>query len=68
MESYVEAPWRWPEGTVFAVLEEWTGKVESANENVIGSTPCYSELLRCRFPDAMSPLTRNMNVAVRCQY
>ncbi|MCJ1234011.1 hypothetical protein MMC14_001969 [Varicellaria rhodocarpa] len=44
-EAYVEPPWRWPEGTNLALLEEWGEKVEVAKQKIIGNTPCYRELL-----------------------
>ena len=40
---YVEAPWNWPEGTNFAVLDEWTARMENAKQSVIGDRPSYSE-------------------------
>ncbi|QSS53970.1 GNAT family acetyltransferase [Histoplasma capsulatum var. duboisii H88] len=40
-DSYVEVPWRWPEGTRMDILNEWARKVEDASSSVIGSTPCY---------------------------
>ncbi|EER38662.1 GNAT family acetyltransferase [Histoplasma capsulatum var. duboisii H88] len=42
-DSYVEVPWRWPEGTRMDILNEWARKVEDASSSVIGSTPCYSQ-------------------------
>ncbi|OJD27788.1 hypothetical protein ACJ73_00811 [Blastomyces percursus] len=39
--SYVEVPWRWPEGTRMDVLNEWTKKVDDACSRAIGDTPCY---------------------------
>ncbi len=43
-ETYVEPPWLWPEGTNFAILDEWTDKVEAAKQNILGNTPCYRKL------------------------
>ncbi|OJD18688.1 hypothetical protein AJ78_01303 [Emergomyces pasteurianus Ep9510] len=40
-ESYIEAPWRWPEGTRMDILNEWTKRVEEVSNEVIGTTPCY---------------------------
>lgn len=40
-ENYEEPPWRWPEGTNLAVLDQWTEKVEDASEKILGSTPYY---------------------------
>ncbi|KKZ62800.1 hypothetical protein EMCG_02843 [[Emmonsia] crescens] len=40
-DSYVEVPWRWPEGTRMDILNEWTRRVEDVSSRVIGSTPCY---------------------------
>lgn len=40
-DTYVEAPWVWPEGTDSGVLERWTGVVEGAKERVVGNGPCY---------------------------
>lgn len=44
-EIYVETPWRWPEGTNLAVLDEWTKKVEAAEKKVLGGGPCYRMFL-----------------------
>lgn len=41
LDEYVEAPWKWPNGTRLDVLEEWTSKVEEAGERLLGRTPCY---------------------------
>ncbi|KAE8413830.1 hypothetical protein BDV36DRAFT_299612 [Aspergillus pseudocaelatus] len=35
--SYVEAPWQWPAGTRFDILEDWTRRFEAA-----ASSPQYS--------------------------
>ena len=43
-ETYVEAPWLWPEGTNWEVLDQWAGVVESAKDRVIGEVPCYRKL------------------------
>lgn len=43
-ETYVEAPWLWPEGTNYAILDEWTEKVEAAKQRVLGNTPCFRKL------------------------
>ena len=40
-EEYVEPPWRWPEATNHAVLDRWTEKVEAAQKNILGESPCY---------------------------
>ncbi|WEW57466.1 hypothetical protein PRK78_002933 [Emydomyces testavorans] len=40
-ENYEEPPWRWPQGTKMAILDEWTEKVEAASEKILGTTPCY---------------------------
>ena len=45
-EAYVEPPWRWPDGTNLALLEEWGEKVEVAKQKIIGDAPCYRELLK----------------------
>ncbi|KAL4780299.1 putative GNAT family acetyltransferase [Aspergillus varians] len=42
LESYAEAPWKWPGGTRLDVLEEWTAKVEAAGDRLLERTPCYS--------------------------
>lgn len=31
----------WPEGTNFAVLDEWMEKIEEAEERVVGGQECY---------------------------
>ncbi|KAL9611614.1 MAG: hypothetical protein Q9167_003729 [Letrouitia subvulpina] len=36
-----EAPWIWPEGTRFDILNYWTEKVESAKENGLKDKSCY---------------------------
>jgi GNAT superfamily N-acetyltransferase len=43
-DIYVEVPWKWPEGTIFDVLEEWMSKVEEAGGELLGKTPCYCKL------------------------
>ena len=43
-ETYVEAPWLWPEGTNFPVLNEWTKKVEQAQQKALGELPSYRML------------------------
>jgi hypothetical protein len=43
-DRYVEAPWKWPKGTRFDILEEWTSKVEEAGEKLLGNTPFYCKL------------------------
>ena len=43
-ETYAEAPWLWPEGTDWEVLDRWAGVVESAKDRVIGQVPCYRKL------------------------
>ena len=48
-EGYEESPWRWPEGTQYGVLNEWTEKVESAKSNVLGDGPCYRERFASSF-------------------
>ncbi|KAL8844817.1 MAG: hypothetical protein Q9176_000917 [Flavoplaca citrina] len=40
-EAYVEEPWAWPDGTNFHVLREWTGKVEEAQQRILGELPSY---------------------------
>ncbi|PGH01464.1 hypothetical protein AJ79_07902 [Helicocarpus griseus UAMH5409] len=40
-DAYLEAPWRWPEGTKMEVLDTWTSKVDDVSRRVFGSTPCY---------------------------
>lgn len=42
--TYVEAPWLWPEGTNFSILNEWTEKIEQAQQTVLGELPSYREL------------------------
>ena len=44
-ETYVEAPWVWPEGTDLEVLDRWTGVVEGAKERVVGEGACYRKLV-----------------------
>ena len=41
--TYAETPWRWPEGTNFAVLDEWTARMENAKQRFVGERPAYSE-------------------------
>lgn len=48
-ETYVEAPWLWPEGTNWRVLDQWTSVVESAKERVLGDEACYRKLLRADY-------------------
>jgi len=43
-EVYTETPWTWPKGTDLAVLEDWTAKMEAAEKEVLGGTPCYRTL------------------------
>ena len=43
-EAHVEAPWLWPEGTNFPVLNEWTEKVEQAQQRALGELPSYRKL------------------------
>ena len=40
-EEYIEEPWVWPEGTDMQILDEWTRRVEEAEDKVLGSRPCY---------------------------
>ncbi|KAL6717454.1 hypothetical protein ACLMJK_005369 [Lecanora helva] len=40
-QSYVEAPWKWPEGTNYSVLNEWTQKVEDAQSKTLRDSPSY---------------------------
>lgn len=40
-ETYREAPWVWPDGTNFAVIHEWTEKVEEAELTVLNGLPSY---------------------------
>ena len=42
--TFAEAPWLWPEGTNWEVLDQWAGVVESAKDRVIGEVPCYRKL------------------------
>lgn len=42
-ETYVEAPWVWPEGTDLEVLGEWTEKMEEAQQRALGERPSYRE-------------------------
>lgn len=43
-ETYVEAPWVWPDGTNFSILHEWTEKMEEAQQRALGELPSYREL------------------------
>jgi len=43
-ESYEEPPWHWPEGTRLDILDDWTGRVEKASDEVLGSRPHYRKL------------------------
>lgn len=43
-ETYAEAPWLWPEGTDWEVLDRWAEVVESAKDRVIEEVPCYRKL------------------------
>lgn len=52
-ETYVEAPWLWPEGTNWRVLDLWTRVVEGAKERVLGDEACYRKLFTCRLRNAM---------------
>lgn len=45
-EEYEEPPWIWPEGTNFAVLDEWTERAQAVYLKILGNTPCYRELPR----------------------
>ena len=47
--TYAETPWRWPEGTNFSVLDEWTAKMENAKQGVVGERAAYSEYPVCSF-------------------
>ncbi|KAL8753279.1 MAG: hypothetical protein Q9199_005168, partial [Rusavskia elegans] len=40
-ETYVEAPWVWPDGTNFSILNEWTEKMEEAQQRALGELPSY---------------------------
>lgn len=44
-ETYVEAPWVWPEGTNLEVLDRWTRVVEGAKERVVGEGACYRKFV-----------------------
>ncbi|KAI4227510.1 MAG: hypothetical protein L6R36_002350 [Xanthoria steineri] len=46
-ETYVEAPWVWPEGTDLEVLGEWTEKMEEAQQRALGERPSYLRTARC---------------------
>lgn len=48
-ETYVEAPWLWPEGTNWGVLDQWTRVVESAKERVLGNEACYCKSSRADY-------------------
>ena len=50
-EDYIEPPWVWPEGTATEVLDNWSRKLEEAQERVIGRKPCYRK--NC-FPSRMN--------------
>lgn len=39
--SETEAPWLWPDGTRFDILDEWTKKLGEADEKVMGDERCY---------------------------
>lgn len=54
---YVEAPWKWPEGTRLDVLEEWTWKVEEAGERLLGRTPCYCKPITLYYDGGTRSLT-----------
>ncbi len=40
-ETYIEPPWRWPEGTELDTLGAWTAKAAEAERRSIGDAPCY---------------------------
>lgn len=42
-EGYVEPPWRYPKGTQWRVLDQWTELVEQAEERGLKGRPCYRE-------------------------
>jgi len=44
-EAYVESPWTWPQETNFACLKEWTEKIESATQKILGGAPCCRKYL-----------------------
>lgn len=48
----VEAPWVWPEGTNFGVLDVWTDMAEGAKRKALGDRPAYSKLSFCFRPKA----------------
>ena len=46
-----EAPWIWPEGTRFDILDQWTQRVEDAKSKVLGDEPCYRLAFIATDPD-----------------
>lgn len=48
-ETYIESPWRWPEGTDFMCLDVWTEKVEAAKQKVLGDKPCCRKSFRAQW-------------------
>ncbi|MCJ1344462.1 hypothetical protein MMC31_002665 [Peltigera leucophlebia] len=46
-----EAPWIWPEGTRFDILDQWTQRVEGAKSKVLGDEPCYRLAFIATDPD-----------------
>ena len=42
-----EAPWVWPKGTNFGVLDQWTEMAEGAKRKALGDRPAYSKLSFC---------------------
>ncbi|KAK2789837.1 hypothetical protein FQN53_001200 [Emmonsiellopsis sp. PD_33] len=40
-ETYLESPWRWPEGTMLSVLNEWNARTEYAVQQALMRIPCY---------------------------
>ena len=43
-KTYEEAPWNWPQGTNYSVLDEWTEKSEAVKERILGNSLSYRKL------------------------
>ncbi|KAK2799081.1 hypothetical protein FQN50_008587 [Emmonsiellopsis sp. PD_5] len=49
-ETYLESPWRWPEGTMLSVLNEWNARMEYAVQQVLMRTPFYRLTFIATYP------------------